>query len=359
LLRGDAQGAQARVKKALDYVFGTRRKELDTFRPTQLETRDFVDYLLSAINQENKALSPDRKAALSRVLAYNEAPGKPYFPGIDPHVFAFQLALRIREPSLLNQKDVGICGENSLMIFFAKKSPCEFAEYAISLMRTGSGKFHGLVVEPSAETFWGASIWDLNKEKLAAADFVTVASLAPSVFGKIKEGTTPEQVCALLAKAGFANPQDKINQDEAFSGSAQSALNLNDAAAAVRAGKIVILGVHAEWVEVVRSLKAVYARMWRQVELQRGSGKNWAQGPITGEPFVTKRKPGPRERRHWILVTYLEPTPTHVAIKLYSWQNPLHAEFKLDTFLSYYEGYVAADPPADERGYLGDSDELF
>jgi hypothetical protein len=25
----------------------------------------------------------------------------------------------------------------------------------------------------------------------------------------------------------------------------------------------------------------------------------------------------------------------------------LYAEFKRDTFLSYYEGYVAADPPAE------------
>ena len=56
------------MKRALGYVFGRTRKQLDTFRPTQLETRDFIDYLLSAISLEKKALSPDRKAALSKIL---------------------------------------------------------------------------------------------------------------------------------------------------------------------------------------------------------------------------------------------------------------------------------------------------
>jgi hypothetical protein len=91
-----------------------------------------------------------------------------------------------------------------------------------------------------------------------------------------------------LSKAGFANPQDKIDQQEAFSGSADSISNLKEAAAAVEAQKIVILGVHAEWIEMLRTLKAYYAKTWP--ELGRGSGKKWEElnmgGPIKGEPFV-------------------------------------------------------------------------
>ena len=346
-------------KNAFDYVFATERKNLDEYRPTLPEAMAFIDFLRAAILLEEKPRSKDRAAALDKIYDYNKDPGKPYFPGIDPHVFAFQLALRTREPSLLNQAKVGICGENSLMIFFAKNTPSEFAEYAISLMRAGSGKFHGLTVKPEATTWWGASTWNLNKEKLAEVDFVTIGGLAGGLFGNIKEGTTPEQVCILLSKAGFSNTQDKIDQRDAFPGSADSIENLNSAAEAVKANKIVILGVHAEWIDMLRDLKAYYARKWGQPELLRGSGKTWEQGPIKGAPFVQKRKPGARGQRHWILVTYLEPTPTDVTIKLYSWQNPLYATFERETFLSYYEGYVAADPPADETGYLGDSDELF
>ena len=341
-------------KDAFNYVFGSQRKELDKYRPTLQETSAFIEFLRAAVLAENKTMSNDRAAALVNVHNYNMDPGKPYFPGIDPHVFAFQLALRIREPSLLNQSQVGICGENSLMIFFAKKTPSQFADYAIGLMRKGLGKFKGLVVEPSATTLpfsWGDSIWESYKDKLAEADFVTIASLAPSLFGSIKEGTTPKQVCDLLAKAGFSNPQNKVDERKEFPRSADSIRNLNEAAAAVKADKIVILGVHADFIAGLRALKDYIARLWNLPELQRSSGKKYKEwdmeNPIKAEPVIEVRKPGAPGQRHWILVTYLEPTQTHVTVKLYSWQNPLYAEFERDTFLSYYEGYVAADPPAE------------
>ena len=305
-------------KVAFDYVFASQRKQLDKYRPTLPEAMAFIDFLRAAILLEEKPRSTDRAAALDKIYDYNKDPGQPYFPGIDPHVFAFQLALRIREPSLLNQAKVGICGENSLMIFFAKNTPSEFAEYAISLMSAGSGKFHGLIVKPEAETWWGKSIWEMNKEKLAEVDFVTVASLAPSLFGNIKEGTTPEQVCALLSKAGFSNTQDKIDQREEFPGSEDSIRNLKEAAAAVEANKIVILGVHAEWIDMLRDLKAYYAKTWP--ELGRGSGKKWKElemgDPIIGEPFVKKRKPGARGQRHWIIQAIPKPECGIVNAKL-------------------------------------------
>jgi hypothetical protein len=338
-------------KNAFNYVFGSQRMELDEYKPTLGETSAFIEFLRAAILLEKKSMSNDRAAALDKLLNYNKNPGTPYFPGIDPHVFAFQLALRIREPSLLNQAKVGICGENSLMIFFAKKTPSQFAEYAISLMRTGSGKFHGLPVNPPAKTWWlGESIWESYKDRLAEADFVTIASLA-SLFGDIKEGTTPDEVCKLLSKAGFPNTQKKVDERETFPGSADSIRNLNEAAAALNANKIVILAVHADFIVGVRALKDFYARNWDLDELRRGSGKKYKEWewetPIKAELQVEKRKPGTRAQRHWILVTYLEPTQTEVTVKLYSWQNPLYAEFKRDTFLSYYEGYVAADLPAE------------
>jgi hypothetical protein len=104
-------------------VFGWEKGNLDSYRPNQKQTRDFIDYLIFAIRSENKARSPERCLALSKVLSYYETPGKVCFSGVDPSVFAFQLALRIREPSLLNQKSLGACGAASLMTSFAKHNP--------------------------------------------------------------------------------------------------------------------------------------------------------------------------------------------------------------------------------------------
>ncbi len=75
---------------------------------------------------------------------------------------------------------------------------------------------------------------------------MTIGQSRTAAFvGDIKEGTTPEEVCALLSKAGFSDTQDKIVKREAFPGSAASMSNLNEAADAVEKNKIVILGVHA------------------------------------------------------------------------------------------------------------------
>lgn len=105
------KGKYQKPKDAFDYVFATERKNLDKYRPTLPEAMAFSDFLRAAILLEEKPRSTDRAAALDKIYAYNKDPGKPYFRGIDPHVFAFQLALRVRDASLLNQANVGICGE--------------------------------------------------------------------------------------------------------------------------------------------------------------------------------------------------------------------------------------------------------
>ncbi len=122
----------AGLQDALDFVFGHDRSKLDSLRPNQKQTRDFVDELQAVVFKEGKELSAVRGNALSKILVYNERPGQPCFAGIDPHVFAFQLALRVREPSLIDQKTLGVCGESALMVVFAKSSPSAFADYALS-----------------------------------------------------------------------------------------------------------------------------------------------------------------------------------------------------------------------------------
>lgn len=375
----DQNRVSDRVKDALNYVFGSERKNLDSYEPDQNQTRDFIDSLIFAIRAENKNRSQDRCLALTKVLDYNENPGPPYFSGIKPPVFAFQLALRVREPSLINQSKVGICGENTLMIYFAKNTPSAFAEYGISLMRNGWGNFHGLMVKPSPEivesfipeilrekykafreSYTRSSYEKEYTDKLAAADFVIMGSLTMGFFGSIKEGSWPEEVCERLSKAGLQNVENKVNPF-----SEPNKQNLTDACAAVKAGKLVMLCVYAGFVQELQSYKLLLAKIWESDYLKRGSGKKWEEA-LEGEGGLdlsstvkASAKKGDPKSRHWILVTHLAETEGKVTIKLYSWQHPVQGTLLLKTFLTHYDGYVAADPPADETGYLGDSDERF
>src|SRR5690606_28296681 len=162
----------ANVRTAFDRLFGAWRNRLDGLQPTQQETEQFITLMMRAVQAEAKPRSNARLQALTKLRVFNATPGQIVFSEMDPHVVAFQLALRIREPALIDQSELGLCGGNSLMVHFARKSPEGYAEYAISLLKTGSGKFHSMDVAPSLATKWG---WFTGK--MAAADIVALGSL--------------------------------------------------------------------------------------------------------------------------------------------------------------------------------------
>jgi len=323
----------ARVKRALAYVFGTKRKQLDTFRPTQLEARDFIDYLLSAINLEKKALSADRNLALSKILAYNETPGKSCFADIDPHVFAFQLALRIREPSLINQAAADVCGEASLMIFVAKNTPSVFADYAISLMRNGRGKLHNLTIEPSYHTVSGSG----PRRGMSEADVVTVGSLGLSLV-KFFEGSGTGAVCGWLRDAGFGNVVDEVINLSGLPGDAKLRENLAKAETAVSAKKLVIFAIDGD---LVKKLQVVKASLAQSEQHKSAAGLPSIVVTRSLEPRTNPL----RGTDHWVLVSSIEIKAQTVVVKLYSWKDSMTGTFDTNTFLSYYGGFIVAEPP--------------
>ena len=341
--------APSRVKDALDYVFGWEKGKLDSYRPNQKQTRDFIDYLIFAIRAEAKARSPERCLALSNVLSYNETPGKVCFSGVDPSVFAFQLALRIREPSLLNQKSLGVCGAASLMTSFAKHNPAAFADYAISLMRQGKATFHGMTITPGSQIIAGQ-----YSEKMAEADLVTMGSLATGFLGSVKEGKSAPGMCEWLRKAGYSNVNDKTLFEVFSEPSANARLaNLREAEAAITRGKLVIMGIHTGGSQnPVQDLRNTKAYVIRRMDkgLRRESGDSIAKG--RGFEIVGAFPPLPKTAKwsgHWILVTRLHVLPKEVTIKLYSWQESMQGTFPLEPFLTYYQGFLVADPPQPER----------
>ncbi|HEY5813981.1 MAG TPA: hypothetical protein VIT23_15170, partial [Terrimicrobiaceae bacterium] len=321
--------------KAFDYMFGFERSRLDSYRPTQAETKEFIETLTSAIKLEAKGyLAPDRRLALWQVSLYNDFPGEPYFQGIQPQVFAFQLALRIREPSLIDQKELKICGENSTMIWFAKERPTSFADYAISLMRAGEGHFFSLKVTPKDR-----SAWSLCSNKISAADFVTMCSLSIHFFGSLKEGSTADEVSDRLSKAGFLKVQNNSLVDALRAKRYQPLEdNLRNAAVAVAAKKLVMIFIQSEAVEFLRSLKIAKAQEvgfgnWKQANpaLIRTSGDSLQPGRGFDAEALPPRAELP-PRMHWITVSRLSVQESSVTIKLYSWQHSVEGTLPLENF---------------------------
>lgn len=320
----------------LDYVFGSERANLGSYVPTQAQTREFVQDLQLAIAKENKDLSQDRNIALGKVFSYNENPGTPKFSSIDPSVFAFQLALRIREPSLMNQKEVGVCGETSLMIFFAKNTPSAFADYAISLIRRGEGKFYGLTVTPHSSTLSGS-----HSGKMPEADIVIIGSLGLGRFA-FTAGTSAKDVCNLLTEAGFSSVTDKTYIVSGFRKDDDLKANLRDAEVALSSSpsKLVIFAIHSDLVKDLLEGKRVFAGTG---SLVRKSAAGRPSIPVEAEKRVNPF----RGTDHWVAVSrlHLDEQENEVTVKLYSWQHSALGEFPLDAFMTYYGGYIVADSP--------------
>jgi hypothetical protein len=324
------------------FVFGHDRSKLDSLRPNQKQTRDFVDELQAAIFKENKALSSDRGNALSKILVYNERPGTPCFAGIDPHVFAFQLALRVREPSLIDQKKLGVCGEAALMIAFAKSNPADFADYALSLMSLGSGRYYELIVQPQNRTAWKS-----YGGKIAEVDFVVIGSLLEvDFFGTLNDGSDFEGVCDRLSKAGFRNVHNAELAEDFDENPRKFLQTLRDAAQAVSAGKLVMIGVHYGAIKFLREKKISRALEVGHDQPAPSVVRRSGQDLEGNHGFDATKLPAKRARgNHWIAISRLDIEGDRVTIKLYSWQDTMQGTFLLKTFLSCYSGYVSAEPP--------------
>ena len=319
----------------LDYLFGTMRSQLDGYTPTQQETHEFIGSLIQAIGNElikdaNKR--QERVQALGNIRIYNNAPGDVKFKGINPHVFAFQLALRVREPSLIDQYAVGLCGANSVMIFFAKHDPKGFAKYAIDLMKDGKGSFNNMLVEPT----WSVTGGDWNG-KMSAADVVTMGSLGIYFIDKLLgEGAIPSTIVSWLKQAGFPNPEDK-SFDFPFGWRADALeANLRAAAQDTQAGKLVIIATNGKIVNAMAQARnAVISTSGNPQDVRKAGDRNRFMPVGENDQWI-------RSTNHWTLVSKLDVDDKFVKVKLYSWKEVLSFSVAKDKFLSYYGGHVTS-----------------
>jgi hypothetical protein len=339
---------QAQLKKndpkaALDVIFGLERSRLRGYNPSQQETTDFLLLLQQALH-EDKKYNPNRQRALVNIMTYNVNPGAAHFTGVSPSKFAFQLALRVREPNLISQGDLGLCGANAAVIHFAKTNPIGYVDLGIQLMKTGKGMFGQSKVEPNDTLKSG-----VTKLRLEEADYVVLASVRGSAgfmdwaFGNSKEGIaegmTEDDVIKLLKQAGYTEVEDHAASFKLFSSWDE---NLALAAQRVSLGRLVIVGIHGDLVRTMKSDKK------KQVDSL----------PSTNEPeerakAEAARKPGSGKvdppvksvltpTNHWVLVSKLVVSGEEVTIKLYSWGESLNRTMPRKNFLSCYGGFVCA-----------------
>jgi len=320
---GPHPASTSRATEALHFVFKDRAF-LYTAQPSRNDTTAFITLLTLAVRGEQKANSDRRGDALDKILCYNGNPGNSAFIGIKPEVFAFQLACRVREPSLINQIDTGFCGVNAMMIAFAHDDPVGFVEYAISLMQNGRGMFRQLKVKADDSILKGH-----NSGTMVAADVVTLASLGFQFWQRVRShtqgttGATPTELChwlqtARLNCADNTNGVEKLKPDQRMK-------NLREAANSVIGDRTVILTINDDLINNFLLPK-----------------KKLQKGLVTTPP--PRLQDNSKHTNHWVLVKRLTINTTFVDIKFYSHGLTYIDQMPHDKFLSYYGGHISAWP---------------
>lgn len=292
---------------------------------------------------------PDLQAERSKALGllYDWLRSKPvvFLQGIHPARFAFQLALRVRRPRIIDQGGCGLCGPASILVPLAKQKPCAYVQLALALATAGKGTLNGLDLElgPGESQDWEA-------RRVPEADYILLLALrkkaeillAGSSSGGLDfdldnqptHATTPEQMVRLLTSAGYRNARSYTVSQHTYS-KHRSEMQIATLTQHLRNcgqkltdknRELILMLVHPDIAKKAKygsSLEAIF------------SGKP-AWGPDPTVPRLADL--------HWILVKRLKVSMLSVEIKISTWRWSKTVLLPFDEFIHRYYGYVYAEP---------------
>jgi hypothetical protein len=318
-----------------------------TYAGDLVAVTNFIAWFKNLVQNQKLAgtRTADRVAALTYIetqLLPGLGPGA--FVSVDPVKFAFQLALRVREPRLINQMNANLCGPNSIVIDLARDSALQYVKLAIDLFKTGSGTLKNLIVQP-AEKLRN----NYNAEALGECDYVVLGSVRNSnalLWGELIRNigtlTKPGVLCGYLRDAGYNDVEDHTFFNVPFY---VQPINLITSGSihAPRPTGFVEPGNPAQKKANLQLMANKIALGHKAVMNAEGVGM--AQKIAVGGTVTDSGLTGPSNAMatHWTLVTKLTLSATHVTeIKLYTWGGSFKKQnIPIDDFGSRYAGFVS------------------
>lgn len=306
---------------------------------------EFVQWFRTAVqNQKTSDKTNDRGRAfdiLEKDLLKNLTPGA--FPKIDPVKFAFQLALRIREPKLINQAATNLCGPNSLVIQMAHERPSQYATLAVQLFRTGTGFIDKLEVEPGFLVRNG-----YDPLALGECDYVVLGSVRNSAAILLGDNlvrtigllTKPGVLCDWLRRAGYTTVEDHTFFEVPTYAKPIAAMTGGDLHGPRPTG----FAAPTAGPDKVANLRLMAAKLNAGYKvIMNAEGDLYNQLIGTGVTNSGLAGPSNAMATHWTYVTRITLSPTLITeIKLYTWGGSIKkTNIRIANFASRYAGFVS------------------
>jgi hypothetical protein len=301
---------------------------------------DFLDVLFNALPIRLRGIVP-------QLRNLNNGQGSPYFTQIDRHWFAFEMALRLHQPSLISQnKDVNsgmnLCGPNMAILDFAKRDIEGYVRYAVSLFETGSGMFFSRQVQPSR------GILTRLPTAISCADYITIASLrnSPNVITNsgsywepIRILTKPGLMVSWLKQAGYTLVLDRTQINVTIPMMILDALTPHSIHSQSTGTQNLNLNHLQNLALDIQSGRTVF--LLGSVMLG-GLVNNQITVPQYTVLTATPRSP---MDLHWMLVESMQPGVGNVTVQMHSYGNsPAPIVVPTQDFLWGYNGFVSGDP---------------
>jgi hypothetical protein len=312
--------------------------------PSDQELLNFLGVLDGIIGTETKKLGgaknvaqvDARRDAIARLINFvHTGPVTGAFSHIDRNTVCFQLALRVRRPKVIDQDQTTLCGPVALVVDVAKRDPVRYVQMALDLFETGRAHWGTNELAP------GIIIRKGYKNLTPQADYVVLASirdawaivLESDTMRNIFTLTKPGALCKFLEDAGYTEVMDRT-----FFTLTKPLQVLN---------AITPHGLYGEnhnpGDQGINSLRLAEQEMsiGRTVVLNAASTLS---DIIGGDPVVAAPGPIDASVTHWTLLRKLTITGPNVSVRLITWGGARERTIPLNVFLSYYCGFVSANP---------------
>jgi hypothetical protein len=345
----------ARLDSALENDGAGFRKALFDAIPntdnglTQTDLLRFLAKLDTGLHMETKkdgdakdAVEVEKRSkAIHRIMEFvsDERQQQGVFAGINKHKFAFQLALRVRSPRVINQDQTTLCGPVAVVYDVAKRDPERYVDFALSLYSRGFGQLGATQVVPSTTILGGYRVGLLPE-----ADYVVLASvrdtdaivISSNLLRDVLTLTKPGALCEFLKRAGYRDVQDHtflnlsvplrvLNAVTPFELNGpghnpfdRGEANLKSAAQEAYGGRFVVMNADVQVSQVLCDPRR--------------------------PPLLARTDLLPAGETHWTAIRQLSVIGNQVDIKIITWGGSYKRKLDKTALLSRYAGYVSAQP---------------
>jgi hypothetical protein len=196
----------------IETIIGDARDAVD---PDANEVDDFLTLLVQVVTTEAAHGHVARAVAIGAIQLWIGNNPANVWVHINPHRFAFELAIRVAWPKTLDQGKTDYCGPTGILFLYAQTDPGGFALFGMSILQTGSGMLRQtrVVAMPSVRNL----LLPLNTP--SSAEFVMLSAIRNSVEASgtnahlktALQSMPPLLLCGWFRRMGYINIVNEVD----------------------------------------------------------------------------------------------------------------------------------------------------